>query len=156
VSRVPRVVAAPKPRLVKVVVTAQGMEPFSVGGFSRQGGTGASAQRRAHVSGLGGSPAMTGQAELAPFGVKLPGNALIGQVAAPNLGRALLQALSWSHNFYSVDEGVLVVRDALFATDVSLRCQFSGGTSRGTTSAFGCVFFSDLGVPSVFLGDCYS
>jgi hypothetical protein len=33
---VPMVVAAPKPRLVKVVVNAQGTEPFSVGGFSRQ------------------------------------------------------------------------------------------------------------------------
>jgi hypothetical protein len=31
---VPMVVAAPKPRLVKVVVTAQGTEPFSVLGFS--------------------------------------------------------------------------------------------------------------------------
>jgi hypothetical protein len=33
---IPMVVAAPKPRLVKVVVTAQGTEPFSLGGFSRE------------------------------------------------------------------------------------------------------------------------
>ena len=33
---VPMVVAAPKPRLVKVVVNAQGTEPFSLGGFSRE------------------------------------------------------------------------------------------------------------------------
>lgn len=33
---VPMVVAAPKPRLVKIVVTAQGTEPFSLGGFSRE------------------------------------------------------------------------------------------------------------------------
>jgi hypothetical protein len=33
---VPMVVAAPKPRLVKVVVSAQGTEPFSLGGFSRE------------------------------------------------------------------------------------------------------------------------
>ena len=33
---VPMVVAAPKPRLVKVVVNAQGKEPFSLGGFSRE------------------------------------------------------------------------------------------------------------------------
>ena len=33
---VPIVVAAPKPRLVKVVLNAQGTEPFSLGGFSRE------------------------------------------------------------------------------------------------------------------------
>jgi hypothetical protein len=33
---VPMVVAAPKPRLVKVVVNARGTEPFSMGGFSRE------------------------------------------------------------------------------------------------------------------------
>jgi hypothetical protein len=33
---VPMVVAGPKPRLVKVVVTAQGTEPFSLGGFNRE------------------------------------------------------------------------------------------------------------------------
>ena len=33
---VPMVVAAPKPRLVKVVVNAQGKAPFSLGGFSRE------------------------------------------------------------------------------------------------------------------------
>jgi hypothetical protein len=33
---IPMVVAAPKPRLVKVVVTALGTEPFSLGGFSRE------------------------------------------------------------------------------------------------------------------------
>jgi hypothetical protein len=33
---VPMVVAAPKPRLVKVVVSAQGTDPFSLGGFSRE------------------------------------------------------------------------------------------------------------------------
>jgi len=33
---VPMVVAAPKPRLVKIVVTAQGTEPFSLAGFSRE------------------------------------------------------------------------------------------------------------------------
>jgi hypothetical protein len=33
---VPMVVAAPKPRLVKIVVNAQGTEPFSLGGFSRE------------------------------------------------------------------------------------------------------------------------
>jgi hypothetical protein len=33
---VPMVVAAPKPRLVKLVVTAQGTEPFSLAGFSRE------------------------------------------------------------------------------------------------------------------------
>jgi hypothetical protein len=33
---VPLVVAAPKPRLVKVVLNAQGSEPFSLGGFSRE------------------------------------------------------------------------------------------------------------------------
>lgn len=33
---VPMVVAAPKPRLVKVVINAQGTDPFSLGGFSRE------------------------------------------------------------------------------------------------------------------------
>ncbi|MGA8269996.1 MAG: hypothetical protein WB919_00430 [Candidatus Sulfotelmatobacter sp.] len=33
---VPMVVAAPKPRLVKIVVNAQGAEPFSLAGFSRE------------------------------------------------------------------------------------------------------------------------
>jgi len=33
---VPMVVAGPKPRLVKVVVNAQGTEPFSLGGFNRE------------------------------------------------------------------------------------------------------------------------
>jgi hypothetical protein len=33
---VPVVVAAPKPRLVKIVVNTQGMEPFSLAGFSRE------------------------------------------------------------------------------------------------------------------------
>lgn len=33
---VPMVVAAPKPRLVKIVVNAQGTEPFSLAGFSRE------------------------------------------------------------------------------------------------------------------------
>jgi hypothetical protein len=33
---IPMVVAAPKPRLVKIVVTAQGTEPFSLVGFSRE------------------------------------------------------------------------------------------------------------------------
>jgi len=33
---IPMVVAAPKPRLVKVVVNVQGKEPFSLGGFSRE------------------------------------------------------------------------------------------------------------------------
>ncbi|MGD0986736.1 MAG: hypothetical protein ABR874_02925 [Candidatus Sulfotelmatobacter sp.] len=33
---IPMVVAAPKPRLVKIVVNAQGTEPFSLGGFSRE------------------------------------------------------------------------------------------------------------------------
>jgi hypothetical protein len=33
---VPMVVAAPKPRLVKIVVIAQGTEPFSLAGFSRE------------------------------------------------------------------------------------------------------------------------
>ncbi|MFZ0806301.1 MAG: hypothetical protein WAN03_08970 [Candidatus Sulfotelmatobacter sp.] len=33
---VPMVVAAPKPRLVKVVLNAQGTEPFSLAGFSRE------------------------------------------------------------------------------------------------------------------------
>src|SRR6202034_1840849 len=33
---VPMVVAGPKPRLVKVVVNAQGTEPFSLGGVSRE------------------------------------------------------------------------------------------------------------------------
>jgi hypothetical protein len=33
---VPMVVAGPKPRLVKVVVTTQGTEPFSLGGFNRE------------------------------------------------------------------------------------------------------------------------
>jgi hypothetical protein len=33
---IPMVVAAPKPRLVKIVVNARGTEPFSLGGFSRQ------------------------------------------------------------------------------------------------------------------------
>jgi hypothetical protein len=33
---VPMVVAAPKPRLVKIVVNAQGTEPFSLTGFSRE------------------------------------------------------------------------------------------------------------------------
>ena len=33
---VPMMVAAPKPRLVKIVVNAQGTEPFSLGGFSRE------------------------------------------------------------------------------------------------------------------------
>jgi hypothetical protein len=33
---IPMVVAAPKPRLVKVVVNAEGTEPFSLGGFSRE------------------------------------------------------------------------------------------------------------------------
>ena len=33
---IPLVVAAPKPRLVKIVVNAQGTEPFSLGGFSRE------------------------------------------------------------------------------------------------------------------------
>jgi hypothetical protein len=33
---VPMVVAGPKPRLVKVVVTAQGTAPFSLGGFNRE------------------------------------------------------------------------------------------------------------------------
>lgn len=33
---VPMVVAAPKPRLVKIVVNAQGTEPFSLGGSSRE------------------------------------------------------------------------------------------------------------------------
>ncbi len=33
---VPMVVAAPKPRLVKIVMNAQGTEPFSLGGFSRE------------------------------------------------------------------------------------------------------------------------
>jgi len=43
--------------------------------------TGASARRLAHVSGFGGSGRMTGQPELAPFGVKLPGNAQADRVA---------------------------------------------------------------------------
>ncbi len=33
---IPMVVAAPKPRLVKIVVNAEGTEPFSLGGFSRE------------------------------------------------------------------------------------------------------------------------
>jgi len=33
---IPMVVATPKPRLVKIVMNAQGTEPFSVAGFSRQ------------------------------------------------------------------------------------------------------------------------
>ena len=33
---IPMVVAAPKPRLVKIVVNAQGTDPFSLGGFSRE------------------------------------------------------------------------------------------------------------------------
>jgi hypothetical protein len=33
---IPMVVAGPKPRLVKIVVNAQGTEPFSLGGFSRE------------------------------------------------------------------------------------------------------------------------
>ena len=33
---IPLVVAAPKPRLVKIVVNAQGTDPFSLGGFSRE------------------------------------------------------------------------------------------------------------------------
>jgi hypothetical protein len=33
---VPMVVAGPKPRLVKIVVNAQGTQPFSLGGFSRE------------------------------------------------------------------------------------------------------------------------
>ena len=33
---IPMVVAAPKPRLVKIVVNAQGTEPFSLGGFNRE------------------------------------------------------------------------------------------------------------------------
>ncbi len=33
---IPMVVAAPKPRLVKIVVNAQGTEPFSLGGISRE------------------------------------------------------------------------------------------------------------------------
>jgi hypothetical protein len=33
---IPMVVAAPKPRLVKIVVSAQGTEPFSLAGFSRE------------------------------------------------------------------------------------------------------------------------
>jgi hypothetical protein len=33
---VPMVVAAPKPRLVKIVLNAQGTEPFSLAGFSRE------------------------------------------------------------------------------------------------------------------------
>jgi hypothetical protein len=33
---IPMVVAAPKPRLVKIVVTPQGTEPFSLAGFSRE------------------------------------------------------------------------------------------------------------------------
>ncbi|MGC1374430.1 MAG: hypothetical protein WA824_20000 [Candidatus Sulfotelmatobacter sp.] len=33
---IPMVVAAPKPRLVKLVVSAEGTEPFSLGGFSRE------------------------------------------------------------------------------------------------------------------------
>jgi hypothetical protein len=33
---IPMVVAAPKPRLVKIVLNAQGTEPFSLGGFSRE------------------------------------------------------------------------------------------------------------------------
>jgi hypothetical protein len=33
---IPMVVAAPKPRLVKIVVNAEGTEPFSFGGFSRE------------------------------------------------------------------------------------------------------------------------
>lgn len=33
---IPMVVAAPKPRLVKIVINAQGTEPFSLGGFTRE------------------------------------------------------------------------------------------------------------------------
>jgi len=37
---------------------------------------------------------ITGHPEVGLFGVNLTGNDLIGQVATPNLGRVLLQALS--------------------------------------------------------------